>query len=41
VSGGFVQVSLLVVREFDIGASKDFSIADNDDVISGICVHLN
>ncbi|MBC7577802.1 MAG: hypothetical protein H7312_10660 [Tardiphaga sp.] len=41
VSGGYVQVRLLVVREFDESASKDFTVAENDDVITGICTHLN
>jgi hypothetical protein len=41
VSGGYVQVRLLVVREFDAGASKDFTVAENDDVFTGVCTFLN
>ncbi|WP_126257778.1 hypothetical protein [Bradyrhizobium sp. LVM 105] len=41
VSGGFVQVRLLVIREFDTSTSKDFTIAENDDVLTGICTHLD
>lgn len=41
VSGGYVQVRLLVIREFDTSTSKDFTIAENDDVFTGSCTHLN
>ncbi|PWE78847.1 hypothetical protein XF30_20980 [Bradyrhizobium sp. SUTN9-2] len=41
VSGGYVQVRLLIIREFDTSALKDFSIAENDDVLAGVCTHLD
>lgn len=41
VSGGYVQVRLLVIREFETSGSKDFTIADNDNVLTGICTHLD
>jgi hypothetical protein len=42
VSGGYVQLRLLVIREFDTSTSKDFSIAENDDVLKAMPpVHID